>query len=258
MKRSWHYDCRLGQCAVYRLDQAPEVPLQCFRLLQLGVIHPHMQHLQPFRIAGICAETPRTRAPGKQWVCNLPSANVVRTCRTMGFPMITASCSVSRRGAKQLRVEISKAEGSGGGEVAARGLDPVFCYCTQCPWFLGTGMKEIWEDHVPVAWGLCRETHGVEVVGVLAARCILTPDLWASAGMFPALLSAPSTGSASPAARRSASPRSPASAARNAARTCSHLYTKVDTNPPVKQMANVCEWGISCVSGCCAGDANRL
>ncbi len=179
-KRSWHYDCRLGQCAAYRLDQAPEVPLQCLRLPQLGVIHPRMQHLQPFRIAGICAETPRTRASGKQWVCNLPSANVVRTCRTMEFPMITAPRSISRRGSKQLRVEISKAEGSGGGEVAARGLDRVFCYCTHCPWFLGTGMKEIWEDHVPVA-GLCRETHGVEVVGVLAARCILTPDLWASA-----------------------------------------------------------------------------
>ncbi len=33
----------------------------------------------PFRIAGICAETSRTRAPGKQWVCTLPSANVART-----------------------------------------------------------------------------------------------------------------------------------------------------------------------------------
>ncbi len=26
------------------LDQAPEVPLQCLHLLQLGVIHPRMQH----------------------------------------------------------------------------------------------------------------------------------------------------------------------------------------------------------------------
>ncbi len=36
-----------------------------------------------FRIAGICTETSRTRAPGRQWVCTLPSANVARTCRTI-------------------------------------------------------------------------------------------------------------------------------------------------------------------------------
>ncbi len=123
-----------------------------------------------FRIAGICAETPRTRASGKQWVCNLPSANVVRTCRMMEFPMITAPRSISRRGSKQLRVEISKTEGSGGGEVAARGLDRVFCYCTHCPWFLGTGMKEICEDHQRNT----RSRGGGSV-------SILTPDLWVSA-----------------------------------------------------------------------------
>ncbi len=39
------------------------------------------------------------------------------------------------------------------------------------------GVKDIWDDHVPGARGLCRETHGVEVVGVLAERIILTPDL---------------------------------------------------------------------------------
>ncbi len=43
-----------------------------------------------FRIAGICAETSRARAPGKQWVCTLPSANVARTCRTIESPMTTA------------------------------------------------------------------------------------------------------------------------------------------------------------------------
>ncbi len=48
-----------------------------------------------FRIAGICTETSRTRAPGRQWVCTLPSANVARTCRT------TASRSVSQREAKR-------------------------------------------------------------------------------------------------------------------------------------------------------------
>ncbi len=31
-------------CAVHRLDQAPEVPLQCLCLPQLGVVHPRMQH----------------------------------------------------------------------------------------------------------------------------------------------------------------------------------------------------------------------
>ncbi len=51
----------------------------------------------------------------------------------------------------------------------------------QGPWFPGAGVKDIWEDHVLGARGLCRETHGVEVVRVLAACCILTPDLWASA-----------------------------------------------------------------------------
>ncbi len=56
-----------------------------------------------FRIAGICAETSRTRAPGKQCVCTLPSANVARTCRTMESPTITASRSVSWRGAKRRR-----------------------------------------------------------------------------------------------------------------------------------------------------------
>ncbi len=45
----------------------------------------------PFRIAGICAEISRTQAPGKQWVCTLPSANVARTCWTMESQTITAS-----------------------------------------------------------------------------------------------------------------------------------------------------------------------
>ncbi len=77
-----------------------------------------------------------------------------------------------------LRVEISK---TGGGEVLVRGLDRFFRCCTQGPWFPGTRVKDIWEDRVQGARGLCRETHGIEVVGVLAAGCILTPDLWASA-----------------------------------------------------------------------------
>ncbi len=107
-------------------------------------------------------------------MCTLPSANVARTCRTIESPMTTASSSVSQRGAKRLRDEMSK---TGGGEVIDRGLDRVFRCCTQGPWFPGAGVKAICDDHVPGARGLCRETHGVKVVGVLAARCILTPDL---------------------------------------------------------------------------------
>ncbi len=88
--------------------------------------------------------------------------------------MITASRSVSQRGAKRLREEISK---TGGGEVVDRGLDCAFRCCTQGIRFPGAGVKDIGEDRVLGAWGLCRETHGLEGVGVLAARCILTPDL---------------------------------------------------------------------------------
>ncbi len=98
-------------------------------------------------------------------------------------------------------------------------------------------MKDIWEDCILGARGLCRESHGVEVVGVLAVRCILTyMTCERQLGMFPALLSAPSAGPASPAALRSASPRPPAPAAPNAAQMCPHLHSKVDTNPPIKQV----------------------
>ncbi len=88
--------------------------------------------------------------------------------------MITASRSVSQRGAKRLREEISK---TGGGEVVDRGLDCAFRCCIQGIRFPDARVKDIGEDRVLGAWGLCRETHGLEVVGVLAARCILTPDL---------------------------------------------------------------------------------
>ncbi len=54
--------------------------------------------LSSFRIAGICPETSRTRAPGKQYLCTLPSANLARTCRTIKSQMITASRSVLQRG----------------------------------------------------------------------------------------------------------------------------------------------------------------
>ncbi len=141
---------------------------------------------------GICADTSRTQAPGKQCVCTLPSGNVAWTCRTTESPTITVSRSISRRGAKRLWVEISK---TGGGEVVTRGLDRVFRCCTQGPWFPSAGVKDIWKDCIPGAQGLWRETHGVEVVGVLAARCILACER--QPGMFPASLSAPSAGPAS-------------------------------------------------------------
>ncbi len=117
-------------------------------------------------------------------MCTLPSANVARTCRTIESPMTTASRSVSQRGAKRFRDEMSK---TGGGEVVARGLDRVFRCCTQGPWFPGAGVKAICEDRVPGARGLCRKTHGVEVVGVLAAR-YLFPQL----GLLPKQLADPS------------------------------------------------------------------
>ncbi len=105
------------------------------------------------------------------------SANIARTCQTMESLMNTALRSVSRRGAKRLRVEISKTGGGGGHP----GLDRMFRCCTQGPCFPGAGVKDIWEDRIPGARVLCRETHRVEVVGVLAAHCIYTPDLWVSA-----------------------------------------------------------------------------
>ncbi len=83
-------------------------------------------------------------------MCTLPSANVARTCRTIESPMTTASRSVSQRGAKLFRDEMSK---TGGGEVVARGLDRVFRCCTQGPWFPGAGVKAICDDRVPGARG---------------------------------------------------------------------------------------------------------
>ncbi len=76
-------------------------------------------------------------------MCILPSANVARMCRTIESPTITASRSVSQRGVKWLRDEMSK---TGGGEVADRGLDRVFRCCTQGPGFPGAGVKDTWED----------------------------------------------------------------------------------------------------------------
>ncbi len=121
-------------------------------VVQVSFITNYSTGLAPFpRLSALPHSS--QRAPGKQWVCTLPSANLARMCQTM-----------------RLREEISN---TGGGGVIVRSLDRFFCCCTQGPWFPGAGMKDIWEDRLPRARGLCRETHGVEVVGVLAACCIL-------------------------------------------------------------------------------------
>ncbi|KAI2664116.1 Transposon Ty3-I Gag-Pol polyprotein [Labeo rohita] len=55
-----------------------------------------------------------------------------------------------------------------------RGLARVFrCCCTQGPLCHGTGMKNTWRDRILGARDLCKEAHGVEVVGVLVSHCIL-------------------------------------------------------------------------------------
>ncbi len=71
--------------------------------------------------------------------------------------------------------------------------------------------------------------------------------------MFPALLSAPSAGPVSQATHESATPRPPA--APDAARTCPHLHTKVDTNLPLKQVT-VKQWKM-CVNRVLAVLAGR-
>ncbi len=224
-----------------------------------------------FRIAGICTETSRTRAPGRQWVCTLPSANVARTCRTIESPMTTASRSVSQRGANRFRDEMSK---TGGGEVVDWGLDRVFRCCTQGPCFPGAGVKAICDDRVPGARGLCRETHGVEVVGVLAARRILTPDLWASARdvssvafRFRSWACFPSsswirlsTASSSSCTECSSNVSTPAHKGRHkSAIKASNSETMLNVCMLVCVCVCVCvKRGISCVSGTRAGFANGL
>ena len=93
----------------------------------------------------------------------------------MEVPMITASSrSDSRRGEKRFRVEISKA--GRGGEVLGLVLARVFRRgITQGPWCcVGAGVNEARDDRVLVARDLCRETHGVDEVGV---KKLLTTDL---------------------------------------------------------------------------------
>ena len=88
--------------------------------------------------------------------------------------MITALRSVSRRGEKRFRVEISKT--GRGGEVLALALARVFrCGITQGPWCcMGAEVNETRDDCVLGGRVLCKETHGVDEVGV---KKLLTTDL---------------------------------------------------------------------------------
>ncbi len=126
---------------------------------------------------GLCTETPRTQATGKQCVCTLSLANVAQTCRDDGVSVdhiITFRLTERSEVVSGGDLEDSRRRR---GRSCRRGLSHVFrCCCTQGPGCPGARVKDIWEDRV-----LGRETHGVEVLGVLAVRCILTPDLWASA-----------------------------------------------------------------------------
>ncbi len=135
-------------------------------------------------------------------MCTLPSANVARTCRTIESPMTTASQSVSQRGAKRFRDEMSK---TGGGEVVARGLDRIFRCCTQGPWFPGAGVKAICDDRVPGARGPVqrntRSRGGGSVSSVLhtypglmsvSPRCFQRSFPFPQLGLFPKQLVDPS------------------------------------------------------------------
>ncbi len=192
-----------------------------------------------FRITGICAETSRTRAPGKQWVYTLPLANVARTCRTMESPTITASRSVSRRGAKRLQVEISKT-GGGGGDWISSG-PPLL--------LLHPGSVVSWcrsEGHLgrsrPGCTGPVQRNKRSRGGGIVSSVQHTYPRLVSiNPGCFQCCALLPQAGPAFQPARQSASPRPPAPAATNAARTCPHLPSKVDTNPPLKQVT-VKQW----------------
>ncbi len=151
----------------------------------------------------------------------LPSANVAQT---MESPTITASHSVSRRGAMRFRVEISKTGGGGGGEVVAQGLARVFCcFCTQGPWCPGASVEEIWEI---ASWvhRACAEKHMSRGGGSVSNALYTYPGLVSvSPGCFQHDSPLPQLGL-------------PLHQAPNAARARPHLHSKVDTNPPLKQV----------------------
>ncbi len=141
---------------------------------------------------------------------------------TMESPTITAPHPISWRGAKRLREEISKTRGGegGGGHCPRPGLLLPLLHPGSVV------SRRLSEGH------LRRSRPGL--------RCAYSPRTCGhQLGMFPALLSAPSAGPVSQAACGSATPRPPT--ASNAARTRPYLHSKVDTNPPLKQVT-VKQW----------------
>ncbi len=158
---------------------APEVPLQCLCLLQLDVIHPRVEHDRSCALIALQD-------------CRYLHRNVM----SVHFNFSKGSTDMPDDGVyDDHSIAFSLAEGSevvpGGdlkGQRRRRGRGPhpglgsrLPLLVPQGPWCPGARAKDIWEDCILGAQGLCRETHGVEVVGVLAACCILTPDLWAAA-----------------------------------------------------------------------------
>ncbi len=226
-KRSWHDDRRRWRCAAYCLDQAPEVPLQCLRLPQLGVVSPRWITTaatlsSSFRIAGICTETSRTRAPGRQWVCTLPSANVARTCRTIESPMTTASRSVSQRGAK--RVPGWDVEDRGG-EKSSPGA--WIASSAAAPRVRGFPAPE-WRPSVTIAsrvHGACAEKqHGSRGGGSVSSVLHTYPGLMSVSPRCSSVLSVSSAGPVSPSSSRirvsTASSSSCAECSSNVSSTC--------------------------------------
>ncbi len=147
-------------------------------------------------------------------MCTLPSANVARTCRTMESPTIRVSRSVSQRGVKRFRVEISKAGGGGGGEVVAPWPGsrlPLLVH----PRSVVSRRRS--EGHLGRSRPGCTgpvQRNARSKSGGSVSSTLYTCEL--QLGMFPARLSALSAGPASPLGRGSASPWPPAPAAPNA------------------------------------------
>ncbi len=110
-----------------------------------------------FMIAGICTETSRTRAPGKQCVCTLPSAT------------ITALRSVSRRGAKRLKIS-KTAEGEKSSPGAWNGSS------ADAPRVRGFPAPE-WRTSEKIATrvhGTCAEKHTGSIGGGSVSRVLHT------------------------------------------------------------------------------------
>ncbi len=190
-----------------------------------------------FRITGICAETSRTRAPGKQWVYTLPLANVARTCQD---DVVSDNQSIAFHLAE-------RSEAVAGGDLEDRrrwrGLDLLWATSS------AAAPRVSWcrsEGHLgrlrPGCTGPVQRNIRSRGGGIVSSVQHTYPRLVSiNPGCFQRCALLPQAGPASQPARQSASPRPPAPAATNAARTCPHLPSKVDTNPPLKQVT-VKQW----------------